>query len=87
MAGYRLLIKASAAKELEAIGSKADRQRIVGKIQNLAENPRPQGAEKLAGYADRHRVRQGNYRVIYLIDDERREVTIFKIGDRKDVYR
>lgn len=86
MAGYRLLIKASAAKELEAIGSKADRQRIVGKIQALAENPRPQGAEKLAGYADRYRVRQGNYRVIYLIDDERREVTIFKIG-RKDVYR
>lgn len=87
MAEYRLLIKSSAAKELEAIGAKADRQRIVQRVRNLAEDPRPQGSEKLAGYADRYRVRQGSYRVIYLINDERREVTIFKIGDRKDVYR
>ena len=50
-------------------------------------NPRPHGGEKLAGYADRYRVRQGNFRIIYLIDDTALEVTIFKIGDRKDVYR
>ena len=87
MAGYRLLIKASATKELEVVGAKAGRQRIVGKIQTLAANPRPQGSEKLAGYADRYRVREGSYRIIYLVDDERREVTIFKIGHRKDVYR
>jgi len=87
VAGYRLLIKASAAKELEAVGTKGDRQRIVDKIQALAANPRPQGSEKLAGYADRYRVRRGSYRIIYLIDDEHREVTIFKVGHRKDVYR
>lgn len=87
MAAYRLLIKASAAKELEAVGTKADRQRIVKKVQALAASPRPQGSEKLAGYADRYRVRQGSYRIIYLVDDERREVTIFKIGHRKDIYR
>ena len=87
MAEYRLLIKSSAAKELEAIGAKADRQRIVQRVRNLGGDPRPQGSEKLAGYADRYRVRQGSYRVIYLINDERCEVTIFKIGDRKDVYR
>ncbi|OGA43111.1 MAG: hypothetical protein A3G25_17315 [Betaproteobacteria bacterium RIFCSPLOWO2_12_FULL_63_13] len=87
MAGYRLLIKASATKELEAVDTKTDRQRVVAKIQALAANPRPQGSEKLAGYADRHRVRQGNYRIIYLVDDELREVTIFRIGHRKDVYR
>lgn len=87
MAAYRLLIKASAAKELEAVGSKPDRQRIVEKIQALATHPRPQGSEKLAGYADRYRLRQGRYRIIYLVDDERREVTIFKVGHRKDVYR
>ena len=87
MAAYRLLIKASAAKELEAIGTKADRQRIVERVQALAASPRPQGSEKLAGYADRYRVRQGSYRIIYLVDDERREVTIFKVGHRKDVYR
>lgn len=87
MAAYRLLIKASAAKELEAVGTKADRQRIVEKVQALAASPRPQGSEKLAGYADRYRVRQGRYRIIYLVNDERREVTIFKVGHRKDVYR
>jgi len=87
VAGYRLLIKASAGKELEAVGTKADRQRIVDKIRALAANPRPQGLEKLAGYANRYRLRQGTYRIIYLVDDERHEVTIYKIGHRKDVYR
>ena len=87
MAAYRLLIKNSAAKELDAVGTKADRLRIVQRIKALAGNPRLQGSEKLAGYADCYRVRQGSYRIIYLIDDERRVVTIFKIGHRKDVYR
>ena len=87
MAGYRLLIKASAGKEIEALGTKADRQRVIQRIRQLAADPRTPGSEKLAGYADRYRVRQGQYRVIYLIDDGRREVTIFKVGHRKDVYR
>lgn len=87
MAGYRLLIKASAAKELESTGNKVDRQRIVARIESLAAHPRPPGAEKLAGYTDQHRVRQGDYRIVYSIDDERREVTVFRIGHRRDVYR
>lgn len=87
MAGYRLLIKASAAKELEAVGTKADRQRIVERIRALADNPRGPGSEKLVGYADRYRARQGSYRIVYLIDDDRSEITIFKIGHRKEVYR
>ena len=87
MALYRVLIKASAGKELAAVGSKADRQKIVTRIQGLASNPRLHGSEKLAGYSDRYRVRQGNLRIIYLIDDDASEVTIYKIGDRKDVYR
>jgi mRNA interferase RelE/StbE len=87
VAEYRLLIKASAAKEIEALGTKADRQRVVQRIQQLAVDPRTVGSEKLAGYADRYRLRQGQYRIIYLIDDGRHEVTIFKVGHRKDVYR
>ncbi|TMH38971.1 MAG: type II toxin-antitoxin system RelE/ParE family toxin [Betaproteobacteria bacterium] len=87
MAEYRLLIKASAAKEIEALGTKADRQRVIQRIRQLATDPRTLGSEKLAGYADRYRVRQGQYRIIYLIDDGRHEVTIFKVGHRKDVYR
>jgi mRNA interferase RelE/StbE len=84
---YKLLLKPSAGKELEAVGSKADRQRIVAKITALANNPRPHGSEKLAGYDDRYRIRQGNYRVVYEIDDSASEVTIYKIGNRRDVYR
>ena len=87
MAVYRLSIKASAAKEIEALDTKADRQRVVERIQTLATNPRAQGSEKLAGYSDRYRIRQGRFRIIYLIDDGRHEVTVFKVGHRKDVYR
>lgn len=87
MALYKLLLKPSAGKELEAVGSKADRQRIVAKIAALANNPRPHGSEKLAGYDDRYRIRQGNYRVVYEINDAASEVTIYKIGNRRDVYR
>ena len=87
MGAYRLLIKPSAGKELARLGNKADRQRIVQRIEALALDPRPHGSGKLAGYDDRYRIRQGDYRVVYLIDDGRQEVTIFKIGDRKDVYK
>jgi mRNA interferase RelE/StbE len=87
VADYSLLIKASAGRELDRLGIKSDRVRIVKRIQALADDPRPRGYEKLAGYSDRFRIRQGNYRVVYHVDDERREVTIFKVGDRKDIYR
>jgi mRNA interferase RelE/StbE len=87
VAAYRLLIKASAGRELERLGTKPDRVRIVARIQALAEEPRPHGCEKLAGYSDRFRIRQGNFRVVYLVDDQRREVIVFKVGDRKGIYR
>jgi mRNA interferase RelE/StbE len=87
VASYKLSIKPSAGKELEAVGSKADRTRIVAKIAALATNPRPHGSEKLAGYDDRYRIRQGNYRVVYEIDDDASHVTIYKIGHRREVYR
>jgi mRNA interferase RelE/StbE len=84
---YSLSIKPSAGKELMDLGSKVDRQRIVGKIHGLASDPRPHGSEKLAGYETRYRIRQGNFRVVYEIDDQKREVTVYKVGHRKDVYR
>jgi mRNA interferase RelE/StbE len=84
---YKLSIKPSAGKEIEAVGSKSDRSRIVAKIAALAANPRPHGSEKLAGYDDRYRVRQGSYRVVYEIDDDASHVTIYKIGHRREVYR
>ena len=87
MAEYRLLIKPSAAKEIESIGTKRDRQRIVGRIQSLAAEPRAAGCEKLAGPVALFRVRQGQYRVIYTVDDAHHSVEIIKVGHRREVYR
>ena len=86
MAKYRILIKSSAAKEIENIPARRDRRRVVERIRRLGDDPRPRGCEKLSGQA-RYRVRQGNYRIIYSIDDNRLIVHVVKVGDRKDVYR
>jgi mRNA interferase RelE/StbE len=85
VASYRLLIKPSAAKELEALPPK-DRGRIAAKIRDLASEPRPAGAEKLSGQ-EKYRLRQGNYRVLYSVDDAQPAVVVVKIGHRRDVYR
>jgi len=87
VAGYRLLIKPSAAKEVEAIGGKRDRQRVVFQIRALAAEPRRVGCEKLAGIEGRFRIRQGNYRVVYFVDDTARTVEVIKVGHRREVYR
>jgi len=83
---YRILIKASARKEIETIDRKGDRQRIVRRIRSLAANPRPPGCEKLSGQ-QRYRVRQGMYRIVYSVEDENLVVYVVKVGHRKDVYR
>ena len=87
MASYRVLIKASAAKEIEAVDPKKDRQRIVAAIRSLADDPRPPGCEKLAGEDDRYRIRVGRYRIIYSIEDKELLVFVVQVGRRKDVYR
>lgn len=85
MAKYRLQIKPSAAKEIEAVPSKKDRQRIVERILKLADNPRPPGCEKLSGQ-DKYRVRQGRYRIVYAIEDDLLLVYVVKVGHRREVY-
>ena len=86
MAKYSLRIKKSARKELESIATKADRQRIVRRIQALADNPRPPGALKLSGL-DQYQIKQGRFRILYSIEDEILTVHVIKIGDRKNIYR
>ena len=86
MAKYRILIKPSAAKEIEGIPYKKDRQRIVKRINQLAEDPRPPGCEKLSGQ-DKYRLRQGRYRIVYSIEDQDLIVYVVKVGHRKEVYR
>ena len=85
MASYKLLIKRSAAKELEQLPPKV-RRRVASKIEGLANAPRPSGVEKVSGQ-EKYRVRQGDYRVLYAIDDNAHTVTVVKIGHRRDVYR
>ena len=85
MASYRLVIKPSAAKEIEAL-PKQDRRRIVAKILSLSRDPRPPGCEKLSGH-DQYRLRQGNYRILYEIRDLVLVVVVVKVGHRRDVYR
>lgn len=87
MASYSLRIKKSAAKELEGIPGKKDRQRLADRIRALADNPRPSGCEKLSGTKDKYRIRQGDYRILYEIEDDVLIVYVIKIGHRKDVYR
>ena len=87
MAGYRALIKPSAAKEIDAIGAKKDRQRIVARILALADEPRPVGCEKLAGAEGHYRVRQGQFRIVYAINDASDTVEVVKVGHRREVYR
>jgi mRNA interferase RelE/StbE len=86
VAKYRILIKPSAVKEIEAIPLKKDRRRIVDRIGKHAENPRPSGCEKLSGQ-DKYRIRQGRYRIVYSIEDQDLVVYIVKVAHRKDVYR
>ena len=86
MARYSLRIKKSARKELEAVATKSDRRRIIERIESLAENPRPIGSRKLSG-RERYRVRQGQYRILYTIENDVLIIHVIKIGHRKDVYR
>lgn len=87
MGRYSVRILRSAAKEIEGISTKKERQAIVRRIESLSDDPRAVGCEKLAGREDRYRVRQGRYRIIYSIEDEVLTVVVVKVGHRKDVYR
>ncbi|MGF1602307.1 MAG: type II toxin-antitoxin system RelE/ParE family toxin [Thermosynechococcaceae cyanobacterium] len=84
MASYRLVFKESVTKDLRQIPKK-DVERILKRIDALTENPRPPGCEKLSGQ-ERYRVRQGAYRILYLIADQEVCITVIKVGSRRDVY-
>ena len=85
MASYKLLIKPSAVKELEGLPPK-ERRHVAAKVRKLATDPRPSGSEKLSGH-QLYRVRQGDYRILYAIEDASLSLIVFKIGHRRDVYR
>lgn len=81
---YEVLILRRAQKELAGL-AKSDYERVRDEIVLLGEHPRPTGCKKLVG-REGWRIRVGSYRVIYEIDDAKRQVTVLHVGHRRDVY-
>lgn len=81
---YKIGIKKSAQKELKSLPNK-ELKKVIEKISSLAINPRPAGCKKLSG-DEKYRIRVGNYRVLYSIEDDILTIFIVKVGHRKDVY-
>lgn len=84
MAKYSIEFKPSVWKDLDEI-AKVDRRRILKRIEKLAEDPRPLGTKRLTG-SERYRIRQGNYRILYSIEDEQVVVVVVKVGHRREIY-
>ena len=82
---YKIALARSAIKELESLPSKTH-DRIIKHLKRLEENPRLSGSEKLTGMKA-YKLRVGNYRIIYEIDDTSKEIKVFMIEDRKQVYK
>ena len=85
MSQYAVEVKPSARKELEGLPDNV-LARAVPKLESLADNPRPAGCKKLKGYKDQWRIRVGDWRVLYVIDDTTKLVSVTRIAHRREVY-
>ena len=85
MNSYTVEVKPAARKELEALPDHV-LSRVVHKLESLGHTPRPVGCKKLKGYKDQWRVRVGDWRVLYIIDDAAKLVSITRIAHRREVY-
>jgi mRNA interferase RelE/StbE len=83
---YKVEFTTSAARDFRKLPILIQ-SRITTKIDALAANPRPYGVEKLAGHENRYRVRVGEYRILYVINDGAHVVTVALVGHRREVYR
>ena len=82
---YKISILRRAQKQLAKIPAN-DYKKVKQAILNLSRNPRPPGSKKLKGRQG-WRIRQGDYRVIYEIQDDQLIILVLEVGDRKDIYR
>ncbi|MCX5749445.1 MAG: type II toxin-antitoxin system RelE/ParE family toxin [Candidatus Saganbacteria bacterium] len=82
---YGVVVERKAAKEIESLPAEAI-QRITDAIESLKANPRPRGVKKLSG-EDGWRIRIGDYRILYTIDDGQRLVAVYRVKHRREVYR
>jgi mRNA interferase RelE/StbE len=85
MAEYKIIINKSASKELSKLPLEAI-DRIQQAINALATDPRPANFKKLKGFKGLYRIRTGDYRIIYRIEDNALIIEVVRIGDRKDIY-
>ncbi|MCX6844405.1 MAG: type II toxin-antitoxin system RelE/ParE family toxin [candidate division WOR-3 bacterium] len=83
---YTVLLEAAAERNLRRLDAVV-LQRVVAALRGLADNPRPAGCRKLTGSDRDWRVRVGDYRVVYEIDDRNREVRVMRIRHRREAYR
>ena len=83
---YEVYLERAAERDLRKLPAEAFR-RIIPRIQALAETPRPPGRRKLSGSDSDWRIRIGDYRVVYEIDDTEKVVRIFRVRHRRDAYR
>jgi mRNA interferase RelE/StbE len=86
MGNYKVVISKSVQKEISKLPIK-EILKIKVAIMDLEENPRPFGVKKLEGFEDLYRIKKGNYRIIYSIEDDILSVEVLKVGNRKDVYK
>lgn len=85
MANYNVQILPSVIrKDLNKL-PKTDVQKIMERIKSLGENPRPAWSKKLSG-REEYRARQGNYRILYVIEDQVKIVLVTKVGHRRNIY-
>jgi mRNA interferase RelE/StbE len=86
VASYRVVLTSSAEKELKRLSAQLN-ARIVPRLEDLADNPRPPGCKKLKGGNKEWRIRVGGYRVVYTIDDAKSLVEVTRIRHRSEVYQ
>ena len=83
---YSVLLSPPAERQLRSFAP-AIQKRLVKRMKSLQNDPRPSGVTKLAGEDNLYRIREGDYRLIYTVQDKELIVLVVKIGDRKKVYR
>lgn len=83
---YTIDVRRQAQRALDRLPAN-DNKAVLNEVHELANNPRPQGVEKVRGKSGWWRVRQGDYRIVYDIDDDQKIVSVLRIGHRREIYR
>lgn len=83
---HEVFLERAAERDLKRLG-RSEFDRVIAQIRRLAQEPRPKGCHKIAGSADDWRIRVGDYRVIYEVDDAARAVRVMRVRHRREAYR